>query len=85
MIPLFISPEREHLFTNVGAEMNALKPDLMTAAERLDEVAEILAAGLQRVHARQSSSQSADFGDSSLACAGNQSGHANVLTDGGKA
>ena len=59
--------------------MNALKPDLMTAAERLDEVAEILAAGLQRVLARQSTAQSADFGESSLDCPGHQSGHANVL------
>jgi hypothetical protein len=65
--------------------MNALKPGLMTAAERLDEVAEILAAGLQRVLSRQSSAQSTDFGDSSLDCAGRQSGHANVLTDGGVA
>jgi len=65
--------------------MNGLKPDLMTAAERLDEVAEILAAGLQRLHARQSSAQSADCGDSSLDSAGHQSGHAEVLTDGGLA
>jgi hypothetical protein len=59
--------------------MNALKPDLMTAAERLDEAAEILAAGLQRLHARQSTPESADCGEGSLDCAGNQSGHANVL------
>lgn len=59
--------------------MNALKPDLMTAAERLDEVAEILAAGLQRALARQSSAQSADLGESSLDCPGDRSGHANVL------
>jgi hypothetical protein len=65
--------------------MNALKPDLMTAAERLDEVGEILAAGLQRVHARQSSAQSADFGDSSLDCAGQQRGHAKALNGGGVA
>ena len=42
--------------------MNALKPDLMIAAERLDEVAEILAAGLQRLHARQSTPLSPDCG-----------------------
>ena len=63
--------------------MNALKPDLMTAAERLDEVAQILAAALKRLLARQSTSETADFGESSLDCPGQQSGHANVLTDGG--
>ena len=31
---------------------NALRPDLMTPAERLDEVAEILAAGIIRVRGR---------------------------------
>jgi hypothetical protein len=62
--------------------MSALKPHLMTAAERLDEIAEILAAGLMRAGARQSSPQSADFGDSSLDCAADQSGHANVLNGG---
>jgi len=59
--------------------MNALKPNLMSAAERLDEVAEILAAGLQRALARQSSAQSDDCGESSLDCAGHQSSHADVL------
>jgi len=61
---------------------NALKPALMTAAERLDEVAEILAAGLMRAHARQSSPISADRGDSLLDCAGHQSGDPNVLNGG---
>jgi hypothetical protein len=32
------------------AGANALAPDLMTAAERLDEIAEILAAGILRAH-----------------------------------
>jgi hypothetical protein len=31
---------------------NALQPDLMTPAERLDEIAEILAAGILRLRAR---------------------------------
>jgi hypothetical protein len=35
----------------------ALHPDLMTPAERLDEIAEILAAGILRVHARQRAPQ----------------------------
>ena len=62
--------------------MNALKPDSMTAAERLDEIAEILAAGLMRLHSRQSSPQSGDAGDSSLDCGGDQSGDPNVLKGG---
>lgn len=65
--------------------MNALKPDLMVATERLDEVAEILAVGLQRARDRQSSSQSADSGERSLDCAGQQSGHAEALKGGGMA
>jgi hypothetical protein len=32
---------------------NPLHPDLMTPAERLDEIAEILAAGILRLRARQ--------------------------------
>jgi hypothetical protein len=35
-----------------GLMPNALHPDLMTPAERLDEIAEILAAGILRVRAR---------------------------------
>ena len=61
----------------------ATKPYAMSAAERLDEVADILAGGLTRLRARQSSALPADSGDSSLDCAGGQSGHANALNDGG--
>jgi hypothetical protein len=43
-----------------------LRPALMTPAERLDEIAEILAAGLMRLRAQQSSSLSAPHGDSFL-------------------
>ena len=39
-------------------------------------IAEILAAGLMRLHARQSTPLSAHCGDSSLDCAAQQSGHA---------
>ena len=59
--------------------MNVLKPEHMTAPERLEEVGEILAAGLTRLKARQSSALPADFGESSLHCAAAQSGHANIL------
>ena len=55
-----------------------------TDQKRLSEVAQILAAGLSRLKARQSSALPADFGESSLDCAASQSGPANVLTDGGK-
>ena len=54
-----------------------------TATERIDEIAEILAVGLTRLRARQSSRLSADCGEGSLDCPAQQSGHANVLTDGG--
>ncbi len=46
--------------------MNALNPDQMAPAERFAEIAEILAAGLMRLRARQSSPLSPDCGESSL-------------------
>jgi hypothetical protein len=46
-----------------------------TAAERLDEIAEILAIGLMRLRTRKSSQLSADAGECSLDVAGHQSGH----------
>jgi hypothetical protein len=55
---------------------NAIDAKQLTAAKRLDEIAEILAAGLMRLWARKSSPKSADFGESSLALSGHQSGHA---------
>ena len=57
---------------------NALSPDRMTQPERLDEVAEILAAGLIRLKARKSSRLSADRGDSCLDFTARQSGHVPV-------
>jgi len=61
---------------------NAVHPTLMTPDERVREISEILAGGLTRLKARQSSRLSADRGESSLDCAGDQSGHANVLNGG---
>jgi hypothetical protein len=55
---------------------NPLRPDLMTPAERLDEIADILAAGLMRLRARKSSSLSRDPGESSLDFSPGQRGHA---------
>lgn len=63
---------------------NALHPDRMSAAERLDEIAEILAAGLMRLQARKSSPLSPTGGESLLDCAAHQSSHGDRLTsDGG--
>ena len=59
-----------------------IRPAQMTAAERLDEIAEILATGLMRLMSRQSSALPADPGESSVDCAAGQSGHGNAL-DGG--
>jgi hypothetical protein len=46
--------------------MNPLKPELMSTEERLDELCRILALGLVRVLARQSSRLSADRGESAV-------------------
>jgi len=63
--------------------INGLRPDLMSPAERLAEIAEILAVGLVRLKARQSTSLLPDPGESSLDCAGAPSGHANSQTEKG--
>jgi hypothetical protein len=55
--------------------MNPLHPNRMPAAERLDEIADILAAGLIRLRARKSSALSADYRESSLDFSPDQSGH----------
>jgi hypothetical protein len=47
----------------------------MSAAERLDEIADILAAGLIRLRARKSSGLSAHRGESSLDFSPDQRGH----------
>ena len=54
----------------------ALSPSRMTAPERLDEIAEILALGAMRLIARKSSRLSAAYGDSSLDLLPEQSSHA---------
>jgi hypothetical protein len=55
---------------------NAIRPDRLSAAERLDEIADILAAGLMRLRARKSSPLSRDRGESSLDFSPDQRGHA---------
>ena len=54
--------------------MNALHPDRMTASERLAEVADLLALGLVRLRARQSSTVSGESGESPLDCLAHRSG-----------
>ena len=66
---VFFLPERPH-----PEVMNALHPDRMSADERLAEVADLLALGLVRLRARQSSRVSAPSGESSLDCAAHPSG-----------
>lgn len=64
--------------------MNPVHPELMEPAERLDEVADILAAGLMRLNVRKSSHLSAVAGESLLDCIAHQSSHADRLkSDGG--
>jgi hypothetical protein len=55
---------------------NGIDPGRLSPAERLAELAEILAAGLMRLKARKSTALSAHRGESSLDCAAHQSGHA---------
>jgi hypothetical protein len=63
---------------------NGINPKLLSADERLAEIADLLAAGLMRLRARQSSHLSRHCGESSLDCPAHQSGHADVLkSDGG--
>ena len=54
---------------------NALDPNLMTAAERLDEIAAILAAGILRLKARETARAASDRRDLSLAIPARQSRH----------
>lgn len=56
--------------------MNPLHPSHMRPLERRAELCRILALGLVRLHARQSSGQSAGTGDSSLHSGRYPSGHA---------
>jgi hypothetical protein len=60
--------------------MTILDAPGIDAAERLTEVAEILAAGLKRLQARKSSGLSAQNGENSLHYDASQSGHANPVS-----
>ena len=54
---------------------NALSPDRMTAAERLDEVAGILAAGIRRLQARETPNEINELGDFHLDFSATKSVH----------
>jgi len=58
---------------------NPLHPKSMVADERLGEIAAILAAGVVRLRARQSSRLSGDRENSFVDFTANQSGHAGEL------
>jgi hypothetical protein len=58
------------------AGANALAPDLMTADERLDEVARLLAAGLLRLRQRQHQNRCNGLEKNSLDFSPDRSGHA---------
>ena len=60
--------------------INALHPNHLTAPERIDELASILAAGLIRLRARKSSRLSVDRGDCCLDFPEHRSGHEPVET-----
>ncbi len=62
---------------------NALDPNRMTPAERLAELGRILAAGLIRMKARQSSPLSADCGESHVDISRPKSSHATRNSNGG--
>lgn len=55
--------------------------DAAAARDRIGEIAEILALGLVRLRARQSSRTPANCGESSLEPVAHQSGHANPETE----
>jgi len=61
-----------------GAGPNGRHPDEMPADERLDEIARILALGLVRLAARQSSAKSTCGAETSLDFAGSRSAAADV-------
>jgi hypothetical protein len=67
---------------------NALDPDRMTADERLDEVAEILAAGVIRMHIRrhelENTSNSNELRDFPLAFSAHRSVHVCETTPDGE-
>ena len=77
LIRIFATMHQDHWHHGTH---NALHPDRMTPAERLSELASILAAGLIRLKARKSRQLSPDRGDSYLDLSAQRSGHEPVET-----
>jgi hypothetical protein len=63
----------------ISAQMNALDPNQMSAAQGITAIAEILVIGLMCLRARKSTEKSADFRKSSLALSRQQRGHAEAV------
>ncbi|HJN24789.1 MAG TPA: hypothetical protein QGG18_03710 [Rhodospirillales bacterium] len=64
--------------------INALSPDRMTATERLDEVADILAAGILRQRNQETANKYNDLRDISLDFTAGQSVHGHDINDHGE-
>ena len=64
--------------------INALDPERMTAEERLDEVAEIMAAGFRRLRNNESTNNFNDFGYFPLDFPAHQSVHGPDPRQGGE-
>jgi hypothetical protein len=81
LILLFFFLTQDHLaniFTEMLA-MNGIDRSQITADQRINEIAGVLALGLTRLRARQSTPVSPHFGESALDCVGVQSGPADDL------
>ena len=77
LIRIFATMHQDHWHHGTH---NALHPNRMTAAERLGELASILADGLIRLQARKSRQLSSDRGDCCLDLSPQRSGHEPVET-----
>ncbi|SEN61388.1 hypothetical protein SAMN04488003_1233 [Loktanella fryxellensis] len=66
------------MYRHIACGANSLKPDDLKPLERRAEMCRILAVGLIRLHARQSSELSAEIGECSLHIQSDWSGTANA-------
>jgi hypothetical protein len=62
------------------SSVNQTYPESVSGAERIAEIGEILALGLMRLRARQSTHLSAETGDSFVDCLATPSGHGGTRT-----
>jgi hypothetical protein len=80
LFSLSFPAERGHT-SNMLSTPNAASLDHMSATERLDEIAELLAAGLLRARSAKSTALSADRGERFVDLSARESGHAPVPTE----